>query len=115
MQEPCVKYESNFEPTNLTTVKIDETDAAGNTRSKKFPQWMPKHGVEGLFHVIDHFNENGRKLGFVVADHWNNFDEILETVSEAKWDNQIAGIANDQCTDPQFEREMSWKIQISHD
>ena len=65
--EACVKYESTLDVTTMELAKIEIVTAADRIRSKKTPVFSAKHGVEGLFHVIDRFIKNGEKIGYAIG------------------------------------------------
>lgn len=86
--KPCVEYKSKFDVTKMEQAKLEL-----NARSKKVPIFSAKHGVEGLFHVIDQFQKAARRLAFQPADLWDQFEDVLDTTAANKWNNQIQGIA----------------------
>ena len=104
--EACVKYESTLDVTKMETAKIEFVTAAGPVRSKKTPVFAAKHGVEGLYHVIDRYMKNGTKIGYTIADKWDNFDEVLDQEALSKWETQVQGIAPQARTNARFEQEL---------
>jgi len=90
--KPCIVHKESFHPVDLTTVKI-KTIVAGVTRSKKVPVFKSATGVEGLFHVIDKFIKAGERLAFNSREHWDAFEDVLDTTAESKWSNIIHGVA----------------------
>ena len=68
----------------MEQVKIDKNDA-GVIHPKKLPVFTAKHGVEGLFHVVDKNDKEGQQLNFTVTEYWNFFENVLDTVAESKW------------------------------
>ena len=104
--EACVKYESTLDVTKMEIAKIEFVTAANTVRSKKTPIFAAKHGVEGLYHVIDKFNKNADKLGYAIGDKWANFDEVLDQEALSKWENQIQNIAPQARTAARYEQEL---------
>ena len=102
---PCVKHKTEFNPAMVTSVKIDIT-VNNVTRLKKFPSFMAKMGIEGLFYVIDKYKEYSTALNFQVADKWSNFNEVLDMVAESKWDTQISGITAQAQTNNRFKEKL---------
>jgi hypothetical protein len=91
-------------------VKLDIT-VNNVTRSKKFPIFSAKMGIEGLIYVIDKFKKHSANLNFDAADKWNNFDEVLDTVAESKWETQVANIAPQARNNNRFNAELDVFIQ----
>ena len=110
-QEPCIKYEDEFSPSKLETVKIEKVDQNGQVRTKKVPVFTAKVGVEGLFHVIDKYKRMADRLALTVAEKWDQFDDVLDQVSEKKWDSQTKNIAANQRTNNRFDTEIEEFIQ----
>ena len=104
--EACVKYESTLDVTKMEIAKIEFVNAADRVRSKKTPIFAAKHGVEGLYHVIDKYTKNGDKLGYAIGDKWANFDEALDQEALSKWENQIQNIAPQAKTEVRFQQEL---------
>ena len=83
---------------------MDKTENGVN-RSKYFPQFTAKMGVEGLLYVIDQFNKNATKLNFTIGEKWENFDEVLDAVAESKWTAQVTNFAAQAKTEASFNAE----------
>ena len=75
-----MKYEDELHVTALEVVKLDRVNA-GTTRSRKVPVFAPKHGIEALFHVVDKFMKAGERLRFEIGDYWDQFEDVLDTVT----------------------------------
>jgi len=104
--KPCVVYKETLDVSAMEQVKL-ETVVAGAVRSKKVPVFMATHGVEGLLHVIDKFNKTATRVAFQPGDLWDQFEEVLDTVSANKWNNQVQGIANNARTRNQFNTKLA--------
>ena len=105
-KKPCIEYERKFEVSELETVKL-EREVNGVNRRRVVPIFTASIGVEGLFHVVEKFKKAAEKLGFLVSDLWNEFDEVLDSVAEKKWEQQIRGIRRNDRTQARFEQEVT--------
>jgi hypothetical protein len=77
----------------MEEVKIEISTAAGHIHSRKTSVFTEKSGVEGFLHVLDKFLKVGNRLVFQVADYWDQFGEVLDTMAEDKWMSLIINIA----------------------
>ena len=102
---PCMKYEDELDVTALEVVKV-ECIHNGITRSRKVPVFSPKHGIEALFHVVDKFVKARERLSFEIEDYWNQFEDVLDTVAESKWENQVCVIS------PRARKRERFKIEV---
>ena len=68
----------------METINIDRK-TNGTVRSKKVPVFSSKFGVKGIFHVIDNFQ---------IVNLWGQFEDVLDTVTEHKWDNLMTNISD---------------------
>jgi hypothetical protein len=100
---PCVKYGYELKTGEMDSVKLEKI-TQGATRKRTVPVFSAKYGVAGLFHVIDKFNRASDKLGFTVAEKWNEFEEVLDDTAEQKWINHVNPIAANQRTAQRFEQ-----------
>lgn len=99
---PCIQYESKLNLDEMPTTKLEKLGNDNVHRKRSVPVFSAKYGVEGLFHVIDKFEKAAAKLQFLVADYWNEFDEVLDSTAENKWANLIAPIVPNQRTMARF-------------
>ena len=109
--ETCIKYESIIDVKKMELVKIEKVTAARSVRSKKFPVFSAKHGVEGLYHVTDRYLKSAEELEYGAVDKWNSFDEVLDTVAQSKWGIIIANITPNLKTNQHFETEWSQLVE----
>ena len=79
--KPSILYKEAFEPSSLETVKIDSV-VRWAVRSKKVPIFTATAGVEGLFHVIDHYKKAATKLVLGPAELWDQFEEVLDMTAK---------------------------------
>ena len=105
-KKPCVEYDRKFEISDLETVKL-EKQVNGANRRREVPIFTASVGIEGLFHVVDKFQKAAVKLEYNVSDYWNEFDEVLDSVAEKKWNQQVANIAAREKTQARFEQELT--------
>ena len=95
----------------MELVKLEKT-VDGDSVSKKVPMFSVQHGVEGLFLVIDHFKKATCRMNLTVADYWEQFEDVLDTVAEAKWTMQIANIGVNQRSMNCFEQELKAFVHV---
>jgi hypothetical protein len=105
---PCMKYEDKLDLTDISMVKIE----GPNNRTRKVPVFAPSMKVEGLFYVYDSFEKAAHRLHFVVADYWDQFEDVLGIGACSKWSSLTIGIADNQCTRARFLASVTTLIQM---
>ena len=103
----CIKYKKTFDTNDMETAKIEHDD-----RKKACPIFKAEFGVEGLFHVYDKYMKIGRKLGFNGVAYWDNFDEVLDTEAEQKWEALANAVAVNRRTEARFRETFASFLQL---
>ncbi|MEO0404259.1 MAG: hypothetical protein AAF193_05265 [Bacteroidota bacterium] len=102
---PCVPYKDNLDLTNFTKAKMEKANAAGQLIRREAPIFESKHGVEGLFYVLDQFDNVAEELSFTVGEKWLQFPQVLNRVAQARWNNLTRTVGANQRTQARFSEE----------
>lgn len=106
--EACIKYESVFDRTKMSTVSLAQRFVDGNdhyTVKKDCPTFDGTGGVEALLFVESEFRKTVRKLQLEGADVFDAFDEVVVSPEHEKWDMLVRNIAAAQRTNARFNIE----------
>ena len=103
--DPCISYKDTLDVTTMDKAKMERANADGQMIRREVPIFEAKHGVEGLFHVIDTFTQVADELDLPIGERWTQFPRALNRVAQAKWTNLTRNIAPNQKTVARFNLE----------
>ena len=112
LHKPCIKYKRAFKPSEMETVKLKQTYEGGSTSTRRNPIFSGSEGVEGLLFVKERFDQTCTALEFSTGEElFDNFEQVISDTAEARWNNNVAEIPDDDRTADRFDEEFAAYLQ----